>query len=94
MTPEPVASSDRFRVCGLRGRRTPGPQVKGSKRIASEVSDPPQPEPADSGAGPVTVRSFNRLRDDVDSGEARGRQPKRIEGLTYLRRLPSSRVRC
>ena len=50
-----------FRVCGLRGRWAPGSQVKGSKRVASEVPDPPQPEPADSGAGPVTVRSFNRL---------------------------------
>jgi len=49
--------------------------VKGSKRVASEVPDPPQPEPADSGAGPVTVRSFNRLRDDVDPGEARSRPP-------------------
>ena len=50
-----------FRLCGPRGRRAPGPQVKGSKRITSQVPDPPQPEPADSGAGPVTVRSFNRL---------------------------------
>ena len=42
----------------------------------------------------MTVRSFNRLRHDVDPGEARSRLSQGSEGLTYLRLLLVGRTRC
>ena len=80
---------------GIRPRRgrTLSPEMKRSQRVTSQTLDPPRPEPADPGVGPVPVGSFDGPRDDVDPGDAGRRQSELCQGLLHVLRLSVSRTR-